>query len=430
MKRNRGKYLAMLLCIALVSSMMPVQAYTTEVTVTKYAANNYSTVMNTTTRNYAWMRDNLPVMDEDNLYTTNYTHHYFQGPTFDPVNPWDPPEEVNVESRDYGAVAGTDVKDLCELVGGMETGDEIQVRASDSFNKWFNYAVAYNDHGNETLDSKQGPMVLAWYNGNESITGEHQGVGYPDTGYSVGMRLHFFADNSTNPDHYHAFGLWDMHECIDEEYWHYYLDGTPENGTYWPSSSGLSVKYINQLNIYPPHLHDFNDTGDTVGWAFGKQVSSTKPSTNNVPSTEFNSTAYANIADDDGVFQNDTATSGYAAHRFNFSINTSTNSDGPIANIEKLTITWNGRGWHDNPNVNYQGAYLYIWNGASYEELDNSYQDSNEVTLTGEITSDISSYINSGNVTVLVRQEDKTFYSLYYSHIQTDYVSLEVAHHH
>ena len=238
---------ALLVCIALVTLVIPLQAYTTEVHVVKYAADG-TTILNETTVNYTWMRDNLPVMGEENLYGTNYTHHYFQGPTFDEGNPWDPPEEVNVESRDYGAVAGTDIKDLCELVGGMSPGDEVKIKAIDPFYKWFNYTNVYNNRDNETLNSRQGPMVLAWYNGNESITGEPQGVGYPDTGYSVGMRLHFFADNSTNPEGYHCFGLWDMHECLAEEYWHYY-DGYP-GFVGWPSSSGLSVKWVGSILIY------------------------------------------------------------------------------------------------------------------------------------------------------------------------------------
>ncbi|MDD2666837.1 MAG: dockerin type I repeat-containing protein [Methanocellales archaeon] len=261
MKIGKGTILAMLLvCIAMVILVMPVQAYTTEVHVVKYASDE-TTILNETNVTYQWMRDNLPIMDEGNLYGTTYTHHYFQGPTFDLGNLWDPPESVNVDSRDYGAVAGTDVKDLCELVGGMSPGDRVKIKSPDGFYKWFDYAVAYNDHGNETLDSRQGPMVLAWYNGEESITGEHQGVGYPDTGYTVGMRLHFFADTSTNPWGYHAFGLWDMHECMDEQYWHYYYDGT-----LWPSSSGLSVKWVGSILIYSNEspqglLGDVNNDG-------------------------------------------------------------------------------------------------------------------------------------------------------------------------
>ena len=246
--REGSVILAMLVvCIALATFVMPAQAYTTEVHVVKYAADG-TTVLGETTVNYPWMRDNLPVMGEENLYGTNYTHYYFQGPTFDEGNLWDPSESVNVESRDYGAVAGTDIKDLCELVGGMSPGDEVKIKSPDGFHKWFNYTNAYNDHGNDTLNSRQGPMVLCWYNGEESLTGEPQGVGYPDTGYSTGMRLHFFADNSTNSWGRHVFGLWDMHECLAEQYWHWY--GAYPGFDGYPSSSGLSVKWIGEILIY------------------------------------------------------------------------------------------------------------------------------------------------------------------------------------
>jgi hypothetical protein len=252
LERREGQVvIALCACVVLLFLLLPVQAYTTEVHVVKYAPDGV-TILNETTVDYTWMRDNLPIMDEDNLNGTKYTHHYFQGPVFEdewyevhPGEPWDywnPTEDVNVESRDYGAVAGTNVADLCDLVGGMSPGNKVNIRASDNFNKWFSWDDVYN----YTAQPKQGPMVLAWYNGEESLTGEHQGEGYPDTGFSVGMRLHFFADNSTNHWGHHCFGDWDMHEYMEEEYWHYYYDGAK----LYPSSSGLSVKWISNISIY------------------------------------------------------------------------------------------------------------------------------------------------------------------------------------
>jgi hypothetical protein len=235
-KTGKRRTLLVMLClgIALLFSAMPVQA-TTEVHVIKYAADGM-TILSETTVNYTWMEANLPV------YGDGSTHYYFQGPTFNDSDPWDPAEYQNVLSRDFGAVKGTDVKDLCELVGGMSPGDEIKIKAPDGFYKKFNYTNVYNDHGNETLNNKQGPMVLCWYNGEESLTGEHQGVGYPPD-YYTGIRLIFFADNSTNPWGYHVFGDWDMHECLSEKYWYNYSG-------IWPSTSGLSVKYVSKIAIY------------------------------------------------------------------------------------------------------------------------------------------------------------------------------------
>ena len=260
MKKNIGKsmILAMLLCIALAISAMPVSAAqpTTEVHVIKYASDRM-TILNETTVHYTWMRDNLPIMGEDNLYGPNYTHYYFQGPTFDEYNMWDQSESVNVDSRDYGAVAGTNVKDLCELVGGMSPCDEVKIKSPDGFHKWFNYINVYNNRANETLNSRQGPLVICWYNGEESITGDPQGVGYPDpsstrTGYHKGMRLVFFADTSVNPWGRHVFGHMDMHDCLAEKYWHYYGGYPGFDG--WPATSGLSVKWIGEILIYSNSL--------------------------------------------------------------------------------------------------------------------------------------------------------------------------------
>jgi PKD repeat protein len=96
-------------------------------------------------------------------------------------------------------------------------------------------------------------MVLAWYNGEESSS-DPQGVGYPPD-YYLGMRLFFFdTDTTENPYGLPVFGTWDMHENLVENRWHYYYDGT-----LWPSSSGLSVKYVDRVLIYTlePFYADF-----------------------------------------------------------------------------------------------------------------------------------------------------------------------------
>ncbi|HOG53151.1 MAG TPA: hypothetical protein PLT03_04685, partial [Bacillota bacterium] len=43
------------------------------------------------------------------------TQYYYQGPTFDPDNIWDPDETLNLKNK--GAVKGTDIKDLVEGSG-------------------------------------------------------------------------------------------------------------------------------------------------------------------------------------------------------------------------------------------------------------------------------------------------------------------------
>ncbi len=48
-------------------------------------------------------------------------------------------------------------------------------------------------------------------------------VMYPDSGYSDGMRLVWFADTGVNPWGIHAFGNYDWHESADSKYWYYYM---------------------------------------------------------------------------------------------------------------------------------------------------------------------------------------------------------------
>ena len=119
---------AMLLCIAISSLAAPALAATTELNIVKYASDE-ATILNETTVNYNWMETNLTVQGDA-------TEYYQQGPVFD-GDPWDPDETSNLKSK--GIVKGTDVKDLCELVGGMSHGDEIKIIASDGFSKWFGY---------------------------------------------------------------------------------------------------------------------------------------------------------------------------------------------------------------------------------------------------------------------------------------------------
>ena len=409
MRKEGSVILTILLCIALVTSVVSVSATaTTEATVTKYCANNYSTVLNNTTLNYTDMKANYTnVLSVGDLW--------MQGATFNSSDPWGnltPKENM----RCFYTHNGTYIHNLTDAVGGMSSGDEIQILANDGFSKWFNYTNVYETH------PLMGGMVLTWWD-NE--------MGYVPN-FTYGMRLYFY--NQTDALN---FTDWDMHESLAPWYWHYY---TNESGS-WPSAKGLSVKYVDRINIYPPHRHDFNTTGDTTGWAFGKQTSSNPPSAPNDPNTEFDSTS--NIADDDGTFQTDvtTADGNYAAHRFNFSIDTNSAKDGPIADIETLNVTWNGKGGHSASSQK-NGTNLYIYNystGAGYELLQASANTDAEVYLTGEktnTTGNLSDYISStNNVTVLAKQKNYQKSNgpppgQGVSHIATDYVNMTVRHHH
>lgn len=249
MNRDRtiSRWLCGLLIVMMLLSLLPVfisseptkaAGATTSLTVTKYDA--YGNVLSTRTVTYQWMEDNMTVQGD------GATHYYCQGPTLDSTNfdsVWNPAEDVNVDTRDYGRPKGTDVKDLCNLVGGASAGDTMRIKAADNFYKWFDYGNVYNP------DPRQGKMVVCWYNADFG--------GYVSENYTTGMRLLFFADNSSNPWGWHVFGDWDMHETLPESRWHYYYDGS-----YWPSSSGLSVQNVSNIDIYEPNLVSCDASGN------------------------------------------------------------------------------------------------------------------------------------------------------------------------
>ena len=172
------------------------------------------------------------------------------------------------------------------------------------------------------------------------------------------------------------------------------------------------------------HDYDFgiNLTG-TPGedaWAFEKQVDNSPTASD--PSTVFDSTGYGKIKKDDEDRKQsvtDTA-SRYAAHRFNISI------DEAAADIEKINVTWNGIGKHDGEENDGANLYIYNFNSAAYELLKEGTNTEAEVTLTGGVTSSISNYINTNNVTVQVRQRSTDEGEGERSRIETDYVKLVI----
>ncbi len=218
--RQKAILIILVLLVAGACAMVPVSAATTEIQIVKYANDN-TTILNQTTVNYTWMQANLPVLGD------GVTHYYSQGPTFNESDLWDNGEWQNVESRDWGAVKGTDTKDLCNLVGGASPGDRVTLKASDGLSKTFPYEYIY------TPNPRQGPMVITWYRTD---------IGYVPS-YSDGMRLVMFADTSSNPWGWHVFGNADMRDCWATQYW-YNFSGI------WPSSGGDSVKYVAKIFVY------------------------------------------------------------------------------------------------------------------------------------------------------------------------------------
>jgi hypothetical protein len=226
------KSLAVPVIISLMTLLLPAHPAsaadpntTTSVTIKKLAASGATIDVRTVT--YQWLRDNLPVMGDGT------THYYLQGPVFkDDPDPetqdllrWNEEEDTNL--KDWGAVKGTNLTDLCDLVGGMEDGDTLTIKGKDGWNKDFAYKNIYE------YSDTEGPMVLAWsYNGK-----------YPDSGYTEGMRTVWLADDSVNPEQLHCMGNWDWHEAADPEYWYFYDED-------YPTTTGLSAKYVSEITIH------------------------------------------------------------------------------------------------------------------------------------------------------------------------------------
>jgi hypothetical protein len=203
---------------------------TTSVKVTKLA-NDGVTILNQRTVTYQWLQSNLPVLGDGT------THYYHQGPVFvDDPNPaaqetlrWNQAEDQNIVDKDMGALKGTNLTSLCDLAGGMSSGDTLRVKSRDGWNRTFAYKNVYQ------YSSREGPMVLTWY---------RDGV-YPDSGYTEGMRVIWFADTSTNPWGYHVFGNWDWRQSADSQYWYYYQ----QSGQKYPTTTGLSGQVVSELII-------------------------------------------------------------------------------------------------------------------------------------------------------------------------------------
>jgi hypothetical protein len=210
--------IAVLALIGTVSAADP----TTSVHVVKYA-NDGTTILDEETVTYQWMETNRPVLGDGT------THYYHQGPVFvnnadDTIEQqlrWNEAEDTNL--KDMGAVQGTNLKDLCDLVGGMNAGETVNIIAADGLSMTFAYKNVYE------YSSREGPMAIAW---------NKNGL-YPDeTGYSEGMRLVWFADDD-------VFGNYDWHEAAASEYWYYYQSGNEK----YPTTTGLSVQVVSEIRI-------------------------------------------------------------------------------------------------------------------------------------------------------------------------------------
>lgn len=202
---------------------------TSNVHIVKYASDGVTKLAEKTV-SYEWMQKMLMVQGDGK------THYYHQGPIFE-GDMWDPQRTANL--KDKGAVEGTAVKDLCELVGGMNTSDEVRLVAVDGWHTEFAYSNIY------TPIPQQGIITLCWYNGEESQEGgETSGIGYPgDNAYHNAFQI-VFMSSIPNSEGKLVFGNSDMKAALPQEKYQHFYDGQ------YPSTNGLSGKWIAEIRIY------------------------------------------------------------------------------------------------------------------------------------------------------------------------------------
>ena len=233
------RLLGLTLCLGLVltaAAAFPqntaLAASTTSVHIVKYASDN-TTILNQTTIDWTTMQSTLPIHGDGT------THYYMQGPTFLPGDLWNANETINLKDR--GAVMGTDLKDLCNLVGGMSPGDTVQVKASDGWQ--LDGALPYSNVYNPV--DAQGPVVLCWYIKGTGLDGGT----YPDGAYvpdfAEGIRLAFMPRVANGAGLY-VFGDYDMQQCLPSSCWHYFKQGS----IFYPSVNGLSGQNVSEMDIY------------------------------------------------------------------------------------------------------------------------------------------------------------------------------------
>lgn len=223
-------------------------AATTSITITKYAGDRV-TVLSQVTVNASDLETGQVTINgatyQCPVQGDGTTHYFTQGPTLDPTNLWDPGLTETASIDDKGALKGTALSDLCNLVGGANPGDLIQVGAADGYgNDKFPYANVYNTLS-DTLNAEQGKMVICWYDFDVDVPS-----------YSNGMLLAFFPTNpvTTGPcagDY--IFGNQAMKDCLPQTDWHFSYN----NSVQYPSADGLSVKWVNTINIYEGNAGDW-----------------------------------------------------------------------------------------------------------------------------------------------------------------------------
>ena len=115
----------------------------------------------------------------------------------------------------------------------MNSGETVKIW-DGNFAQTFPYENVYNP------DPRQGPMIISWWFDGSYVPA-----------FTDGMRLLFLADD-------HVYGIWDMNQTLPSQYHYFYYGGSGYANPFFPTTTGLSVKYVNEIIIYsddaPPVL--------------------------------------------------------------------------------------------------------------------------------------------------------------------------------
>jgi len=136
---------------------------------------------------------------------------------------WDLKEEyLDGNWKVINNVKGVAVSTLTDLVGGMDTNDQIVFTASDNWKNTFEYNNIYE------TNPRLGTAFIAWYADGKMIPA-----------YKEGPRLFFSSDDN-------VFSSADMYYTIPEELWHY--------NSGFASPGGLSTQNIVKIEIRPKNV--------------------------------------------------------------------------------------------------------------------------------------------------------------------------------
>jgi len=196
------------------------------------------TILNETTVDYTWMEENFPIIG-DGTETFRY-----EGITNTPEDVWD--EELTFPGgfKIDAPVKGTLIRDLVGLVGGMESGTVLNLVASDGYETKLAYSTIYPNPAAMTL---AGEAFLAWNKDGKNVPQFREGYQLFFTGGDDGV-----------------FSLWDMHETMNPNHWHYYWG---DGGVQYASAAGLATKYVTEIHVFtePESEWELHLNGTDVG---------------------------------------------------------------------------------------------------------------------------------------------------------------------